>query len=87
MKPDDNPLADAGDFLRCACGCSRSWRRAGVKPIDRGDGIAIEGRCLACNPLPPWLPAGHAIEIFQTPLSDPTQPMWTTAKPVVIETL
>jgi hypothetical protein len=87
MKTDDNPLADEGDFLRCDCGCSRSWRRAGVKPVDRGNGIEVIGRCLACNPLPRWLPAGHVIEVFQFPLSDPAQRYTTTADLVVIETI
>jgi hypothetical protein len=55
--------------------------------VDRGDGIEVTGRCIACCPLPRWLPAGHTIEIFQYPLSDPAQPFTTTAEPVVIETI
>jgi hypothetical protein len=87
MTTDDNPLADAGDFLRCNCGCSRSWRRAGAQPIDRGNGIEVMGRCIACNPLPLRLPAGHVIEVFQLPLSDPAQRYSTTADLVVVETI
>jgi hypothetical protein len=86
--PTNHPLADAGDYIRCACGCSRFWRRAGAEPIDHGDGIAVEGRCIACFPLPRWLPTGHTVEIFQYPLSEPARSsVWSEAMPIVIETI
>jgi hypothetical protein len=87
MTTDNNPLADAGDFMRCACGSSRSWRRGGAEPFARPDGTAADGWCIACHPLPLTIPTGHAVEIFHIPLSDPAQPFATSAEPIVSQTI